>query len=77
MADGRSIEVVHRDFVARSPTGRTVIIFGKDGLCLTLKFTLIMARVLKVPYLDLPQSRQKVTGECRRKLLHVTSFALA
>jgi hypothetical protein len=30
MADGRSFEVVHRDFVARSPSGRTVIIFGKD-----------------------------------------------
>jgi hypothetical protein len=30
MADERSFEVVHRDFVARSPSGRTVIIFGKD-----------------------------------------------
>jgi hypothetical protein len=30
MADGRSFDVAHRDFVARSPTGRTVIIFGND-----------------------------------------------
>jgi hypothetical protein len=30
MADGRSFDVVHRDFVSRSPSGRTVIIFGKD-----------------------------------------------
>jgi len=28
MADGRSFEVVHRDFVAQSPSGRTVIVFG-------------------------------------------------
>ena len=30
MVDGGSFDVTHRDFVARSPTGRTVIIFGKD-----------------------------------------------
>jgi hypothetical protein len=30
MADGPSFDVVHRDFVARSPSGRAVIIFGKD-----------------------------------------------
>jgi len=30
MADGRSFDVVHRDFVAQSPSGRTVIVFGSD-----------------------------------------------
>jgi len=30
MADGRSFDVIHRDFVAHSPTGRTVIVFAKD-----------------------------------------------
>jgi hypothetical protein len=30
MAVGRSFEVTHRNFVARSPTSRTGIIFGKD-----------------------------------------------
>jgi hypothetical protein len=27
MADGRAFEVRHRDFVARSPSGRTVIVY--------------------------------------------------
>jgi hypothetical protein len=27
MADGRAFEVTHRDFVAMSPTGRTVIVY--------------------------------------------------
>jgi hypothetical protein len=30
MADGRSFDVVHRDFVAQSPSGRTVIVFYSD-----------------------------------------------
>jgi hypothetical protein len=30
MADGRAFEVVHRDFVALSPAGRTVIVFQRD-----------------------------------------------
>jgi hypothetical protein len=30
MADGRSFDVKHRDFVARSPSGRTAIVFTSD-----------------------------------------------
>jgi hypothetical protein len=30
MADGRAFDVQHRDFVALSPSGRTVIVFGSD-----------------------------------------------
>jgi hypothetical protein len=30
LADGRSLEVNHPDFVARSPSGRTVIIYKID-----------------------------------------------
>jgi hypothetical protein len=30
MADGRSFSVEHPDFVALSPTGRTVIVFQRD-----------------------------------------------
>ncbi len=30
MADGRTFDVAHPDFVAQSPTGRTVIIFQTD-----------------------------------------------
>jgi hypothetical protein len=30
MADGRSFDVAHRDFVAQSPSGRTAIVFNSD-----------------------------------------------
>ena len=30
MVDGRSFDVVHRDYVAQSPTGRTVVIYQPD-----------------------------------------------
>jgi hypothetical protein len=30
MADGRTFQVVHPDFVARSPTGRTIIVYQPD-----------------------------------------------
>ena len=30
MADGRSFPVTHPDFVAQSPSGRTVIVFQSD-----------------------------------------------
>lgn len=30
MADGRAFEVAHRDFIALSPSGRTVIVFQRD-----------------------------------------------
>ncbi|HXE51681.1 MAG TPA: hypothetical protein VN541_01655 [Tepidisphaeraceae bacterium] len=30
MGDGRTFRVEHRDFVARSPTGRTVIVYAPD-----------------------------------------------
>lgn len=30
MADGRSFDVSHPDFVAQSPSGRTVIVFQAD-----------------------------------------------
>jgi hypothetical protein len=30
MADGQKFHVRHRDFVSRSPTGRTVIVFGEN-----------------------------------------------
>jgi hypothetical protein len=30
MGDGRQFHVPHRDFVSRSPTGRTVIVYGED-----------------------------------------------
>ena len=30
MADGRAFEIAHRDFIAQSKTGRTVIVFQDD-----------------------------------------------
>ncbi|MCB9934601.1 MAG: hypothetical protein H6840_02830 [Planctomycetes bacterium] len=31
LADGRAIDVVHREFIAISPTGRTVTVYQPDG----------------------------------------------
>jgi hypothetical protein len=33
MADGRSLDVRHPDFVARSPSGRTIVVYGPDDTC--------------------------------------------
>jgi hypothetical protein len=30
LADGRQIPVEHREFMARAPSGRTVVVYGKD-----------------------------------------------
>lgn len=30
LADGRSLDIVHPDFVARSPSGRTAIVYKSD-----------------------------------------------
>lgn len=30
LADGRALAVDHPDFIARSPTGRTATVYGKD-----------------------------------------------
>lgn len=30
LADGQHLTVPHRDFVSRSPTGRTIIVYGAD-----------------------------------------------
>lgn len=30
LADGRRLDIVHPDFVARSPSGRTVIVYKPD-----------------------------------------------
>ncbi|MGL4512138.1 MAG: hypothetical protein ACRCT8_03550 [Lacipirellulaceae bacterium] len=32
MADGRTFDVMHRDFVALSPQGRTVIVYTPDEM---------------------------------------------
>lgn len=31
LASGRSVDVVHPEFVARSPKGRSMIVYKKDG----------------------------------------------
>jgi hypothetical protein len=30
MGDGRTFHVPHSEFLSRSPTGRTIIVYGKD-----------------------------------------------
>jgi hypothetical protein len=31
LADGRAIRVAHPEFIALSPTGRSTVVYGKDG----------------------------------------------
>lgn len=41
MVDGRTFYVTHPDFVARSPTGRTIVIYTADGTHSVLDLRLI------------------------------------
>jgi hypothetical protein len=41
MGDGRTFLVKHRDFISRSPTGRTVIVHGDDDSFSILDLLLI------------------------------------
>jgi hypothetical protein len=41
MADGRALAVAHRDFVAMSPTGRTVIVYQDNEEFSVLDFLLM------------------------------------
>ena len=41
MADGRSFTVPHRDFIAHSPPGRTVIVFGEGDAFSILDLLLV------------------------------------
>ena len=43
MADGRSFFVKHPDFMARSPSGRTVIVYGDDDGHIILDMLLVTA----------------------------------
>ena len=47
MADGRAFEVAHPDFVAQSPSGRTVIVFQPDDSYSILD--LLLMSELEVP----------------------------
>jgi len=41
MADGRTFEVPHPDFIAHSPSSRIVSVFGADGICSLLDLLLM------------------------------------
>lgn len=41
MADGRAFEIAHRDFVALSPSGRTIIVFQSDEIYSVLDLLLM------------------------------------
>jgi len=57
MADGRSLDVHHPDFVARSPTGRTIVVYKPDDTSEIVDLLLVTSlEVLN------GQSAQKRTG---------------
>jgi hypothetical protein len=39
LSDGRALPVIHRDFIAASPTGRTIVVYQQDGAfeCISLR----------------------------------------
>jgi hypothetical protein len=41
LADGRSFLVPHREFLSRSPTGRTLIVYGADDAFSILDLLLV------------------------------------
>jgi hypothetical protein len=41
MGDGGAHYVKHPDFIARSPSGRTVIVYGEDGIHSVLDMLLV------------------------------------
>jgi hypothetical protein len=41
LADGRTINVYHRDFMATAPTGRTLAIYQPDGVCNIIDLLLV------------------------------------
>ena len=43
MGDGRSYYVKHPDFMARSPSGRTMIVYGDDDGFIVLDMLLVTA----------------------------------
>lgn len=47
MADGRTFDVTHRDFVMQSPSGRTVIVYQSDDSYSVLD--LLLMTELQVP----------------------------
>jgi len=57
MADGRSLDVHHPDFVARSPAGRTIVVYKADDTSEIVDLLLVTSlEVLN------GQSAQKQTG---------------
>jgi hypothetical protein len=41
LADGRQIAVQHREFMAASPTGRTVVVYQPDGVANIIDLLLV------------------------------------
>jgi len=54
MADGRSFQVKHRDFISRSPSGRTVIVHGEGDSYRVLD--LLLMTELEVHKTDQPDA---------------------
>jgi hypothetical protein len=49
MVDGTEIAIQHRDFIAFSPNGRRVAVFGEDGAMSILESLLIMSIEIPAP----------------------------
>jgi hypothetical protein len=47
LADGREILVKHREFMAASPAGRTVVVFQPDSVCDIIDLLLVTSLEIK------------------------------
>jgi hypothetical protein len=47
MADGKEIPVLHREFMASSPTGRTIVVYQPDDTCEIIDLLLVTHISLK------------------------------
>ncbi|HUY88102.1 MAG TPA: hypothetical protein VMV10_05180 [Pirellulales bacterium] len=49
LADGRAVPVVHREFIASAPTGRTVVVFQPDDTLNIIDLLLVTDLEIKTP----------------------------
>jgi hypothetical protein len=49
LADGRQVPVLHREFIAAAPTGRTVVVFQPDDSLNIIDLLLVTDLELKAP----------------------------
>jgi hypothetical protein len=53
LADGKTLDVMHPEFLARSPGGRTAVLYGANGACDIIDLLLVTRFEVIIPATDL------------------------